>query len=84
WTAAAGWLFWRLWRERTYADPAAVPGSRPALAAAAWRAAGALLLAAWLGADLNDVSAAGIFSAAIDWPSRTLFAWAFLTSRLKV
>jgi hypothetical protein len=84
WTAAAGWLFWRLWRERTYADPAAVAGSRPALAAAAWRAAGALLLVAWLGADLNDVSAAGIFSAAIDWPSRALFAWAFLTSRLEV
>lgn len=84
WTAAAGWLFWRLWRERTYADPAAVAGSRPALAAAAWRAAGALLLTAWLGADLNDVSAAGIFSAAIDWPSRALFAWAFLTARLEV
>lgn len=84
WTAGAGWLFWRLWRERTYADAAAVRGSRPALAAAAWRAAGALLLVAYLGADLNDVSAAGIFSAAIDWPSRALFAWAFLTSRLEV
>lgn len=84
WTVAAGWLFWRLWRERSYVDPAAVPGSRPALAAAAWRAVGALLLVASLGADLNDVSAAGIFSAAIDWPSRALFAWAFLTSRLEV
>lgn len=84
WTVAAGWLFWRLWRERAYADHAAVRGSRPALAAALWRAAGALLLVAWLGSDLNDVSAAGIFSAAIDWPSRALFAWAFLTSRLEV
>lgn len=84
WSAGAGWLFWRLWRERAYADPAAVRGSRPASAAAVWRAAGALLLVAWLGSDLNDVSAAGIFSAAIDWPSRSLFAWAFLTSRLEV
>ncbi|MDP3543125.1 MAG: hypothetical protein Q8T11_11725 [Elusimicrobiota bacterium] len=89
WTVAAAGLFWRLWRERAYADgtateSAAVAGSRPALAAALWRAAGALLLVAWLGEDLNDVSAAGIFSAAIDWPSRALFAWAFLTSRLEV
>ncbi|MCM2304155.1 MAG: hypothetical protein NDJ72_05595 [Elusimicrobia bacterium] len=84
WTAAAGWLFWRLWRERGHGDIFPVSGSRPALAAGAWRAAGALLLVLALGEDLNDVSAAGIFSAAIDWPSRALFAWAFLTSRLKV
>lgn len=84
WTAAAGWLFWRLWRERGHGDIFPVSGSRPALAAGAWRAAGALLLVLALREDLNDVSAAGIFSAAIDWPSRALFAWAFLTSRLKV
>jgi hypothetical protein len=84
WTASAAWLFWSLWRERGHGDLFPVSGSRPALAAAAWRAAGAVILALWLGADLNDVSAAGIFSAAIDWPSRALFAWAFLTSRLKV
>jgi hypothetical protein len=84
WTAAAGWLFWSLWRERGHHDPAPVSASRPALLAAAWRAAGALLLVLALGEDLNDSRAAGIFSAAIDWPSRALFAWAFLTSRLKV
>lgn len=84
WTASAGWLFWSLWRERGHGDLFAVSGSRPALAAAAWRAAGALLLALSLGEDLNDSSAAGLFSAAVDWPSRALFAWAFLTSRLKV
>ncbi|MDD5302517.1 MAG: hypothetical protein PHS14_05340 [Elusimicrobia bacterium] len=84
WTLVAAVIFWRLWREQAHGDLFPVSGSRPALAAAAWRAAGALLLVAWLGADLNDASAAGIFSAAIDWPSRALFAWAFLTSRLKV
>jgi hypothetical protein len=84
WTAAAAWLFWRLWKERGHGDLFAVSGSRPALAAALWRAAGAVILAFSLGADLNDSSAAGIFSAAIDWPSRALFAWAFLTSRLKI
>lgn len=84
WTAGAGWLFWRLWRERGHVELAPAAGSRTALAAAAWRSAGAIILALWLGADLNDASAAGIFSAAIDWPSRALFAWAFLTARLKV
>ncbi len=84
WTLGAGGLFWRLWRERGHADLFPVPGSRPATAAALWRAAGALLLVAALGADLNEARAAGIFSAAIDWPSRALFAWAFLTSRLRV
>lgn len=74
----------RLRRERGRVDLIAVSGSRPASAAALWRAAGTLLLVAALGAELNDVRAAGIFSAAIDWPSRALFAWAFLTSRLKV
>jgi len=54
------------------------------LASGLWRAGGAVILALWLGADLNDASAAGLFSALIDWPTRALFAWAFLTSRLKV
>lgn len=84
WTAAAAWLFWRLWKERAHNDPSVVSGSRPALASALWRAGGAVILALWLGADLNDSSAAGLFSAFIDWPTRALFAWAFLTSRLKV
>ncbi len=84
WTFAAGGLCWRLWKERGHADISPVPRSRPAEAAALWRAAGALVLVAALGAELNDARAAGIFSAAIDWPSRALFAWVFLTSRLKV
>lgn len=84
WTAAAAVLGWRLWRERGHADLTPVADSRPARAAAIWRAGGALLLVLILGAELNDARAAGIFSAAIDWPTRALFAWAFLTSRLKV
>jgi hypothetical protein len=84
WTAVSLGLCWRLWRERGHGSSAALSRSRPASVAALWRAAGAVLLVMALGAELNDARAAGIFSAAIDWPSRTLFAWAFLTSRLKV
>ena len=84
WTLGALLIFWRLWRERAHGELTPVSASRPALAAALWRAAGALLLVAALGADLNEPRAAGIFSAAIDWPTRALFAWAFLTSRLKI
>lgn len=84
WTLAAGGLFWRLWRERGHAELAPVSGSRPAMAAAAWRAVGGLLIAVALGTELSDGRAAGIFASAIDWPTRALFAWAFLTSRLKV
>jgi hypothetical protein len=84
WTLGAAVIFWRLWTERGHGDLSPVLGSRPASAAAVWRAAGALILVLALGADLNDARGAGIFSAAIDWPSRALFAWAFLTSRLRV
>ena len=84
WTAVSVGTCWRLWKERGHGSSLALSYSRPAAAAALWRAAGAILLVLALGAELNDAKAAGIFSAAIDWPSRTLFAWAFLTSRLKV
>jgi len=84
WTLGAAGLFWRLWTERGHAELEPVSGSRPALAAAAWRAAGALLLVVTLGSELSDARAAGIFASAIDLPTRALFAWAFLTSRLKI
>jgi hypothetical protein len=84
WTLGSLTVCWRLWKERGHVDLVPVSRSRPASAAALWRAAGALVLVAALGGGLNDARAAGIFSAAIDWPSRALFAWAFLTSRLKV
>lgn len=84
WTVVAAGVAWRLWRERGHIDLLPVSGSRPALTASLWRAAGALLLVAIFRSDLNEPSVAGIFSAAIDWPSRALFAWAFLTSRLRI
>lgn len=84
WTLGAGVIVWRLWSERGHAGLSPLFGSRPALTAALWRAAGALLLVAAFGADLNTAGAAGVFSAAIDLPSRAVFAWVFLTSRLKV
>lgn len=84
WTAASWGLGWRLWRERGHAETAPQSGARPAMTAALWRAGGALMLIAMLGYDLNAERTAGLFSVLIDWPSRALFAWAFLTSRLKV
>lgn len=84
WTAAAAGLAWRLWKERHLFPASAVSDSKPAAVSAVWRIAGSLILVLWLGADLNDARAAGIFSAAIDWPSRALFALAFLASRLRV
>lgn len=84
WTAAGAAILRPLWRERAHVDLTPVRASRPASAAALWRAAGALAIVLWLGAELNEPRAAGIFSAAIDWPTRALFAWAFLTSRLSV
>ena len=84
WTVAASGLAWRLWKERHLFDRAPLTDSRPAVTAAIWRVVGSLILILWLGADLNDARAAGIFSVAVDGPSRALFALAFLASRLKV
>lgn len=84
WTVAALVVFWRLWKERGHFDPTPVSSSRPALIAAGWRVAGSLLLILWLGADLNDMRTGGFFSTFVDLPSRALFAWAFLTGRLKI
>lgn len=53
---------------------------RPAMAAAALRAGGVALLSL----TLDGTPAAVILSAAIDWPSRVLFAWALLSEKLEV
>lgn len=84
WTATAAWLFRQMWRERGHAPLSPAEVSRPALAVALWRAAGALLLVWWLGADLNESRAEAMYSTLISWPTRALFAWVFLASRLKV
>lgn len=82
WTVILAGLCRRL--RSAAALPTPMARSRAALAAALWRAAGALILAVCLGADLSGARAAGLFSAMIDWPSRALFAWVFLAARLKV
>jgi hypothetical protein len=84
WTVGALMIFWRLWKERGHGESIPASGSRPALAASLWRAAGAIALVLAFGAELTEPRVSGIFSAAIDWPSRALFAWVFLTSRLRV
>ena len=88
WTFGVVGIVWRLRAALPTDFGSGIPSprarSRAALAAALWREAGALILAVSLGADLNEARAAGLFSAAIDWPSRALFAWVFLTAKLKV
>jgi hypothetical protein len=85
WTVAAAWTARLLWRERVHAELAEPAGlSRAAAAAALWRAAGALvLLAAW-GPGKADDRAGAAFAALVELPSCLLFAWAFLTAKLKV
>ena len=84
WTAGIGYLAWRLWKERGHFDSTLVADSRYVKIAGLWRFVGSVLLILWMGADLNMTRTEGIFSFAIDLPSRALFALAFFTGRLKV
>ena len=84
WTVACFGLCRQLWKERSHSAGAPVRASGAAAAAALVRAGGALALLAWLGAGAGDEKAALLFSVLVDLPSRALFGWAFLTSRLEV
>jgi hypothetical protein len=71
-----GWLAWRLWRDRVLAEPPEEARSRPALAAALWRALAALAL--WSQFDPAD------FALLVELPTRAVFAFLLLSKRLKV
>jgi hypothetical protein len=78
--AAAGWAFWR---DRLRVDEEPVALSRPVLAAAGLRVGGTLLLLAFFGA-VNDSRMAFWAGLICDLPSKMLFYYAFLNSRLEV
>ncbi|MEK7390349.1 MAG: hypothetical protein AAB036_11715 [Elusimicrobiota bacterium] len=82
WTAVIVRLFWDSVGMRLEEETAT--RSRPALAAALWRAGAAVCLLMLWGSAREDARMAGAFSAFVDLPSRALFSWAFLTARLKI
>jgi len=83
WLAALGTFLWVTWRDRhTYSDDP-VRRSRPVLASAGCRVLGTLLLLKLFGAT-DDPRLAFWSGLLCDWPSKVLFYYAFLTSRLEV
>lgn len=84
WTFAAGVAAWRLWRERSYVDPEPRRSWKPALALAAWRLGGSVLLAALMGPFETNARAALAFSYLVDLPTRLVFFWAFFAGRVAV
>jgi hypothetical protein len=83
WLAALGIFLWVTWRDRkTYSDDP-VRRSRPVLASAGCRVLGTLLLLKLFGAT-DDPRMAFWSGLLCDWPSKMLFYYAFLTSRLEV
>jgi hypothetical protein len=83
WLAALGIFLWVTWRDRRLVSDDPVRRSRPVLAAAAFRIAGALLLLKLFGA-VDDPRMAFWSGLVCDWPSKMLFYYAFLTSRVEV
>ena len=83
WLVALGIFLWVTWRDRhTYSDEP-VRRSRVVLAAAGFRVVGTLVLLKLFGAT-NDLRMAFWSGLLCDWPSKVLFYYAFLTSRLEV
>ncbi|MDD5629016.1 MAG: hypothetical protein PHU21_08125 [Elusimicrobia bacterium] len=83
WLAALGIFLWVTWRDRNIYSDEPVARSRPVLAAAAFRVVGTLLLLKLFGAT-DDPRMAFWSGLLCDWPSKVLFYYAFLTSRLEV
>lgn len=84
WAAAVGWGAWRLWVERVHADRAPRRASPLMLGAAGWRLAGAALVLFLFGTGEADPRSAFAFSVLVELPTRLVFAYALLTSRVEV
>jgi hypothetical protein len=84
WLAAWGLFLWTAWRDRLSRGDETVRRSRPVLAAAGLRVAWpVVLLSVFSAAD--DPARMSFWSGLLcDWPSKILFYYAFLTSRLEV
>lgn len=83
WLAALGIGLWVTWRDRHLYSDEPVRRSRPVLAAAACRLVGTLVFLKAFGST-DDPRAAFWSGLLCDWPSKALFYYAFLTSRLEV
>lgn len=84
WTAGFGAWFWGLWLSRGRFDAVPRRAATPALAVAAWRLAGAVLLLAVIGSVESDGRAAGAFTFLVDLPVRIVFLSVFFRGRLDV
>jgi hypothetical protein len=83
WLAALGIFLWVSWRDRYAHSAEAVRRSRPVLAAAGFRVVGGFVLLKLFGAT-DDPRMAFWAGVLCDWPSKVLFYYAFLTSRLEI
>lgn len=87
---SAAWLFVcvlgfrNLWVARADVDETPLPGSPFILYAAAWRLVGSAVILMVFQPAFFDERAANSYALLVDLPSRALFAYAFLTSRLDV
>ena len=83
WLAGAGIFLWVTWKDRALVSDDPVRRSWPVLAAAALRVGGTLLLLSCFGST-DDPRQAFWSELLCDWPSKMLFFYAFLTSRVEV
>ncbi|MBI5239565.1 MAG: hypothetical protein HY926_03770 [Elusimicrobia bacterium] len=83
WLAGLGIFLWVTWRDRRLVSDDPVRRSRPAVASAAFRVLGTLVLLKFFGAT-DDPRMAFWSGLLCDWPSKLLFYYAFLTSRVEV
>ena len=84
WAAAVGWGTWRLWKERGHADETTRRASPLMLGAAGWRLLGAMLVLFLWGTGEADPRSSFAFSLLVELPTRLVFAYAFLTSRVEI
>lgn len=84
WTAGWGLFLWTAWRDRSAYDDTPVRCSRPLIAAAALRVVGTIVLLKLFGPGESDPRTALWSGLLCDLPSKVLFYYAFLTSRLDV
>lgn len=84
WTALLGAGLRRLWRRRGHAPLSPVRASGLVLGAALWRLIGAGLLLSVFGSFAADGRAAFAFTVFVELPTRLIFSYAFLTSRLRI
>ncbi|MEK7858163.1 MAG: hypothetical protein AAB320_03395 [Elusimicrobiota bacterium] len=84
WGAGWGIFLWTSWRDRSAYDDTPVRRSRPVLAAAALRVLGTIVLLKLFGPGSEDPRTALWSGVLCDLPSKVLFYYAFLTSRLDV